>query len=64
MGKETRNYGLKKWFAKFCPLLLSGLFLKYRFCFSAVLLVFFYFKGENIPTAREDNSEKKHRASP
>jgi len=55
VGKETRNDGLKKWFAKICSLLLSGLFLKQHFCFSAV---FYDFEGENIPTAREDNSVK------
>lgn len=64
MGKETSNDGLKKWFAKFCLLLLPGLFLKHCFCFLAFFFFSFYFKGENIPTAREDNSEKKHRASP
>lgn len=55
MGKETRNDGLKKWFAKIRSLLLSELFLKQHICFSAVV---YGLERENIPTAREDNSVK------
>lgn len=55
MGKETRNDALKKWFAKIRSLLLTGLLLKQCFWFSAV---FYDFEGENVPTARDDNSVK------
>lgn len=51
VGKETRNNGLKKQFAKVHSLLLSEVLLKQLFLFFSGV---FY-----IPTAREDNCKKQ-----